>query len=88
MSDETEKDGKTTTVPEKRHTITFYVNNAPVETRERRLTGLQIKQFAGVPVDYELFLVRGSESVPIPDDEVVTIHENAHFRAIPIGNFG
>lgn len=88
MSSESSKDEETGTVVERRPGITFFVNNIEVTTHERRLTGLKIKALAGLPADYELFLVRGAESIPVANDEVVEIHEHAHFRAIPIGNFG
>lgn len=70
------------------HEITFFVNNEPVKTKERELTGAQIKSLAGIPADYQLFEVQGQQSVPVADSQVVKIHENLHFRAIPAGTFG
>ena len=68
--------------------IEIFVNNVAFFTEDRRLSGSQIKALAGLPADYELFLVRGSNSDPVADGEVVQLHPNQHFRAIPIGNFG
>ena len=68
--------------------FTIFVNNKPFETKEHQLTGAQIKQLASVPSDYELFQVRGDQTVPVGNEEIVHIHENLHFRAIPAGTFG
>ncbi len=73
---------------QKTHTFTITVNNQPFETSAHQLTGAQIKSLAGVPADYELFEVRGSETVPVPNDQVVHIREKQEFRAIPAGTFG
>jgi hypothetical protein len=70
------------------HTFTFFVNNQPFQTPEHTLTGNQIKGLAGLPGDYELYEVRGHETVPVSPTEEVHIHEGAHFRAIPAGTFG
>jgi hypothetical protein len=68
--------------------FTFFVNNKPVETDEHELTGSAIKALAEVPADYELFEVKGDQSVPVGNDQVVHIHNDQHFRAIPPGTFG
>lgn len=70
------------------HEISIFVNNKPLKTREHELTGAAIKALAGVPTDYELYHVRGSETVAIGNDQVVHLHEDEHFRAIPPGTFG
>ena len=69
-------------------TFTFFVNNQEFHTSEHVLTGSRIKELAAVPPDYELFQVRGSETVPVGNEEVVHMHEDLHFRAIPAGTFG
>jgi hypothetical protein len=71
-----------------KHTITFFVNNKPIETTEVELSGAAIKQLAGVPADYQLFEIRGQETVPVGDNQVVKIHPELKFRAIPPGTFG
>jgi Multiubiquitin len=68
--------------------FTIFVNNKPFETDEHQLTGAQVKKLAGIPPDYELFQVRGDQTAPIGNEEVIHIHENLHFRAIPAGTFG
>jgi hypothetical protein len=73
---------------EKTHMFTIFVNNKPFTTPEHELTGSQIKDLAGVPGDYELFEVRGDQTLPVGNDQKVRIHENLHFRAIPSGTFG
>lgn len=69
-------------------TFTVIVNNAEFTTHEHTLTGLQIKQLAGIPGDYELFEVKGANSVPVGNDDEVHIHNKITFRAIPTGTFG
>lgn len=71
-----------------KHEFTIFVNNVEFKTHERSLTGLQIKQLAGIPADYELFEVRGKKSEPVANEEKVHIKDQAHFRAIPAGTFG
>ena len=75
-------------VREKPKSITIFVNNKPVKTDEDELTGSAIKALAQVPADYELFEVKGDQSVPIGNDQVVHVHDGQHFRAIPAGTFG
>jgi hypothetical protein len=69
-------------------TFTIFVNNNAVTTHEHELTGTQIKNLAQVPGDYELFEVKGDQTVPVGNDRTVHIHEKQHFRAIPAGTFG
>lgn len=68
--------------------FTVFVNNNPFETDRHELTGSEIKTLGGVPSDYELYEVKGSNTVPVGNDETVRIHNNQHFRAIPAGTFG
>lgn len=71
-----------------KHEITFFVNNKPIETTQDELSGAAIKQLAEVPADYQLFEIRGQESVPVGDSQLVKIHQDLKFRAIPPGTFG
>lgn len=68
--------------------FTIFVNNNPIETGEHELTGGAIKALANVPADYELFEVQGNHTVPVGNEQLVKIHNNQHFRAIPAGTFG
>lgn len=71
-----------------KHQITIFVNNVSFTTQERKLSGAQIKALAGVPSDYELFQVKGDQTLPIGAEQVVHLENNDHFRAIPAGTFG
>jgi hypothetical protein len=57
-----------------------------VEFHTHRVTGLEIKQKAGVPFDYELARVEGHRRVAVADDEMVKIKNGEHFIAVPSGN--
>ena len=82
MSDKDNKDKKDN------RTFTIFVNNNSFETHEHQLTGTAIKSVARIPADYELFEVKGNQTVPVGNEQVVHIHEKQHFRAIPAGTFG
>jgi hypothetical protein len=69
-------------------TFTILVNNNAFTTHEHSLTGAAIKALAQVPADYELFEVKGDQTIPVGNDQEVHIHEKMHFRAIPAGTFG
>jgi len=68
--------------------FSVFVNNSEFQTNEHQLTGAQIKNLAGMPADYELFEVRGDQTIPVGNDQEVQIHNKIHFRAIPAGTFG
>ena len=70
------------------HSFTITVNANAFPTNQKVMTGTQIKTLAGIPPEYELFEVRGSNSVPVGNGESVHIHEGSAFRAIPAGTFG
>ncbi|HEV2523429.1 MAG TPA: multiubiquitin domain-containing protein [Candidatus Acidoferrales bacterium] len=70
------------------HKFIIFVNNREFTTDQHELTGAQIKALAGVPADYELFEVKGDQTVSVGNDQVVRIHDKLHFRAIPAGTFG
>jgi hypothetical protein len=69
-------------------TFTIFVNNKPFTTHDHELTGAQIKALATVPADYELFEVKGDQTIAVGNEQKVQIHEKLHFRAIPAGTFG
>jgi hypothetical protein len=66
----------------------IFVNNKRLTTSSAMLTGDQIKALAGVPANYELFLVHGNDSDAIQPTQEVPIKNGEHFRAIPPGTFG
>ena len=69
-------------------TFTVIVNNVEYTTSAHTLTGLQIKELAGIPADYELFELKGSTTDPVSNTDEVHIHNKITFRAIPAGTFG
>ena len=62
--------------------ITILVNNQPVELSEDEANGLQIKQAAGVPLDFKLYLKHGTQLEEIGDDQTVKLHEREEFVAV------
>jgi hypothetical protein len=70
------------------HQFTIVVNGSPFPTTAHELTGPQIKGLANIPVDYELFLVEGTNSKSVANEQAIHIHEKEEFRAIPAGTFG
>jgi Multiubiquitin len=73
---------------ESRATFSVFVNNQEFQTQEHQLSGAQIKALAGIPPDYELFEVKGDQTVPVGNEQIEHIHNKIHFRAIPAGTFG
>jgi hypothetical protein len=71
-----------------KHKITISVNNQSFQTSDQQLRGVQIKSLAGIPAEYELFRVEGQNSFPVGNDELLHLHQNESFRAIPSGTFG
>ncbi len=65
--------------------ITIFVNDKPVVFETRKVTGLEIKTKAGVPVDSTLFELRGVNKVPVGDNEQIEIHEDERFLDVPGG---
>jgi hypothetical protein len=57
-----------------------------VEFDTDEVTGLQIKQKAGVPLDYELARVEGNRRIAVADEQVIEIKNGEHFIAVPSGN--
>ena len=68
--------------------FTIFVNNNEFSTDKHELTGAAIKLLGQAPGDYELFEVQGDHTISIGNEQVVKIHNNMHFRAIPAGTFG
>lgn len=67
----------------------IYVDEVEYVVEAEQMTGADIKQLAGKPANYTLFLERpGQPDRQIRDDEVVRIKEGEHFHAVPPANFG
>jgi len=60
-------------------TITIYVNNRAVELHKREVTGAEIKQAAGVPLNFKLYDPHGNE---VENRQTVKVHPNERFTAI------
>jgi Multiubiquitin len=61
--------------------VTILVNNKPVEV-PRDTTGLQIKEAAGVPPEFKLYLRRGANLDEIGNDQPIEVHEREQFVAV------
>jgi Multiubiquitin len=62
--------------------ITISVNNREVTLGDREATGAQIKDAAGVPADFQLFLEHGNRLEAIGDDQILKLHKHQSFRAV------
>ena len=75
--------------------ITILINNRPYEAPKPSMTGLEIKELGGGPVDYWLILIEhspdqqaGGDDSQIKDDEIVHLKSGMRFRIINPGTFG
>ena len=75
--------------------ITILVNNRPFKTESPQLTGLQIKELAGGPLDYLLVLIvkepdatAGGDDQIINDNQLVTLKDGMRFRLVNPATFG
>jgi hypothetical protein len=59
--------------------VVISVNRKDVEVPSAYVTGLQIKQAAGVPDEFQLF---GPKGEPIADDQTIHVHKDEKFTAI------
>lgn len=67
----------------------IFIDGTEYIVQSEKMTGEQIKQLAGKPQDYKLFLERpGQPDLLIRDDDVVRIREGEHFHTVPPANFG
>ena len=56
-----------------------------IEFDTDRVTGLQIKQQAGVPTDYDLARRQGQKLELVTNDQTIEIKNGEHFVALPPG---
>jgi hypothetical protein len=68
----------------KTKTITVEVNNKPYEATNEDMTGAEIKTLAGIPLDFQLYLLHGDSQRldPIANDQQLKLHEHERFRAV------
>lgn len=67
------------------HKIHIFVGKTKVEFDTDEVTGRQIKEKAGVPLDSDLAIKRGEELILVTNDEVITIKDGEHFVDLPAG---
>ncbi len=80
---------------EKDKKITILINQTPYEAPKPVMTGLEIKQLAGGPMDYWLILVvkspdevAGGDDKQIKDEENVELKSGMRFRIVNPATFG
>lgn len=66
----------------KQKTVTIFVNNNPVELPDRETTGQEIKEKAGVPLDFTLYRKHGSTLDEVKNETTLKVHEREHFVAV------
>ena len=66
-------------------TIHIFVGKTKIEFDTDHVTGQQIKEKAGVPLDYDLAHKVHGELVQVRNDELIEIKEGEHFEALPPG---
>jgi hypothetical protein len=59
--------------------VKIRVNNKTVELPDRHTTGAEIKQAAGIPLDFKLYGPKGDE---ITNEQELEVHRNEKFTAI------
>ena len=80
---------------DKEHKITILINNKPYVAPKPAMTGREIKELAGEPLDSMLFLIirspdkkPGEDDKLIKDDDVEILKSGMQFRIIPPSTFG
>lgn len=66
----------------KQKTVKIFVNNNPVELPDRETTGQEIKEKAGVPLDFTLYRKHGGTLDEIKNETTLKVHEREHFVAV------
>jgi hypothetical protein len=66
--------------------VTVVINDQHVTFPTDDVTGRQIKEKAGIPPDYSLYLRHPGDNEPISNDEKVELHQGEHFFSRPPSN--
>ena len=66
--------------------VTVIINGTSYEFATDDVTGRQIKEKAGIPLNYSLYLRRPGGNEPISDGERVELREGEHFFSRPPSN--
>ena len=67
-------------------TVEVIINDKRYRFDHHLVTGRQIKEKAGIPDSYSLYLRRPGDNEPIADDEEVTLREGDVFFSRPPSN--
>lgn len=65
--------------------VHVFVNQTKVEFETDQVTGQDIKQAAGVPLENDLARKEHGELVLVPNDKTITIKNGDHFIDLPPG---
>ena len=75
--------------------IKILINQEPYEVPKPSMTGMEIKELGGGPIEYWLILVvkspdpiAGGDDRPIQDEEVVELKSGMRFRIVNPATFG
>jgi hypothetical protein len=67
---------------------TIYVDDRPYQVEPDHLSGIQIKNLAGIEANYQLFMERSGDDQAIADDFSVKIVDGSRFYSLPPATFG
>jgi hypothetical protein len=62
--------------------VTIFVNNNEVVLPDAQTTGAQIKEAAGVPLDFTLYLKHGDKLEEIRNEQDLKVHDREQFIAV------
>lgn len=60
--------------------VEILVNNKPILV-PKETTGAEIRELAGLPNDFQLFLIKGDEEIEVENDEPIKVHKHQRFSA-------
>ncbi len=69
-----------------RRGIKVFIDDNPYTFKVDEVTGQQLKERAGIPVAYSLYLRRPGGNEPIRDNEAVELRAGEHFFSRPPSN--
>jgi hypothetical protein len=79
----------------KEHPIKILINNRPFDAPKPSMSGREIKELAGEPIDYLLVLVvkdpdpvAGGDDQIINDEQIVELKSGMRFRVVNPATFG
>jgi hypothetical protein len=70
------------TVKKQKKPVRILVNNREVTLPDRDVTGAQIKEAAGVPLDFKLYRHHGDQLELVDNEERIRIHAKQKFTAV------